>query len=133
MLLPFKLGLGGPMGNGRNWMSWIGIDDLVAVLTLALQEERVEGALNAVTAQPERFTDFAKTLGRVLSRPAFLPLPAFLAKLALGEMAEALLLASTRVRPARLEALEFPFEHASLEAALRHLLGRPSSAFPGSK
>lgn len=125
MLLPFKLGLGGPIGAGRNWMSWISLDDLVRVLAFALEEERLEGPVNAVAPAPERFKDFARTLGRVLARPAFLALPAFAVKLALGEMAKELLLASARVRPARLEGSGFRFEHGSLESALRHVLKRP--------
>ena len=124
MLLPFKLGLGGPIGNGRNWTSWITLDDLVEMIIFAIEDDRLEGPVNAVAPHPERFKDFARILGRVLSRPAFLPLPAFVAKLALGEMAEALLMASARVRAGRLSSAGFSFKHESLETALRHVLGR---------
>ena len=126
MLLPFKLGLGGPIGDGRNWMSWISLDDLVSAILFAIENEGLAGPVNAVAPAPERFVDFARTLGRVLSRPAFMPLPAPVARLALGEMADALLMASARVRPARLSDAGFAFEHETLEAAFRSVLSRPA-------
>jgi len=124
MLLPFKLGLGGPMGDGRQWMSWITRHDLVRVLTHALGDEELAGPINAVTPNAVRFRDFARTLGRVLSRPAFMPMPAFAARLALGEMADELLLASARVVPTALEARGFSYEQPDLEGALRTILKR---------
>ena len=119
MRLPFKLGLGGAIGSGDQYMSWIGLDDLVSAFLFALDDESIRGAINAVSPMPVTNREFTKTLARVLSRPAIFPLPAFAAKLALGEMADALLLASTRVMPSRLEKTSFAFAHTDLEAALK--------------
>lgn len=124
MLTPFRLGVGGRIGDGRQWMSWIGIDDAVGALHHALVTETLSGAVNAVAPDPVTNADFTKTLARVLRRPALLPVPAAAARLAFGEMADALLLASTRVRPARLAAAGYPFRTPTLEGALRRLLGR---------
>ena len=124
MLPIFKLGLAGRLGAGTQWMSWIAIDDLLDVLHRALVDARVRGPLNAVAPNPVTNAAFTATLARVLRRPAFLPAPAFALRLALGEMAQPLLLASTRVVPAGLLALEHRFRHPDLEGALRHLLGR---------
>lgn len=122
MLLPFKLGLGGIVGSGNQYMSWITLDDLVSLFLFAIDNESINGAINAVSPTPVTNREFTKTLGRVLSRPTIFPLPAFAAKLALGEMADALLLASTRVISSRLEKTSFSFAHPHLEPALRHLL-----------
>ena len=122
MLLPFKLGLGGIIGSGNQYMSWITLDDLVSLFLFAIDNESISGAINAVSPTPVTNREFTKTLGRVLSRPTIFPLPAFAAKLALGEMADALLLASTRVISSRLENTSFSFAHPHLEPALRHLL-----------
>ena len=122
MLLPFKLGLGGIIGSGNQYMSWITLDDLVSLFLFAIDDESISGAINAVSPTPVTNREFTKTLGRVLSRPTIFPLPAFAAKLALGEMADALLLASTRVTSSRLENTNFSFAHPHLEPALRHLL-----------
>ena len=125
MLPPFRLGLGGPVGNGRQWWSWITIDDLVAIAGHALADETLRGPLNAVAPEPVTSAEFAQTLGRVLSRPAVLPAPAWALRLALGRgLADEALLASQRVRPAALAASGHRFRHEKLEAALRHLLGR---------
>ena len=124
MLLPFKLGLGGIIGSGNQYMSWITLDDLVSLFLFAIDNESISGAINAVSPTPVTNREFTKTLGRVLSRPTIFPLPAFAAKLALGEMADALLLASTRVISSRLENTSFSFAHPHLEPALRHLLKR---------
>jgi len=126
MLLPFKLGLGGPIGSGRNWMSWISIDDLVGVIRHTIDTASLEGPVNAVAPEPETFVDFARTLGRVLSRPAFLPMPALAARLALGQMADELLLASTRVKATKVMSAGFTFRHAALESAFRAVLGKPA-------
>lgn len=122
MLFPFKLGLGGIIGSGNQYMSWITLDDLISLLLFAIDRESISGAINAVSPTPVTNREFTKTLGRVLSRPTIFPLPAFAAKLALGEMADALLLASTRVIPSHLENANFSFAHPDLEPALRHLL-----------
>ena len=122
MLLPFKLGLGGIIGSGNQYMSWITLDDLVSLFLFAIDNESISGAINVVSPTPVTNREFTKTLGRVLSRPTIFPLPAFAAKLALGEMADALLLASTRVISSRLKNTSFSFAHPHLEPALRHLL-----------
>ena len=122
MLLPFKLGLGGIIGSGNQYMSWITLDDLASLFLFAIDNESISGAINAVSPTPVTNREFTKTLGRVLSRPTIFPLPAFAAKLALGEMADALLLASTRVISSSLENTSFSFAHPHLEPALRHLL-----------
>ena len=117
MRLPFKLGLGGTIGSGNQYMSWIALDDLVSVFLFALDNESISGAVNAVSPTPVTNREFTKTLARVLSRPAIFPVPAFAVKLALGEMADALLLASTRVISTRLE--NTAFAHSALESALQ--------------
>ena len=122
MLVPFKLGLGGIIGSGNQYMSWITLDDLISLFLFAIDDKSISGAINTVSPTPVTNREFTKTLGRVLSRPTIFPLPAFAAKLALGEMADALLLASTRVTSSRLENTNFSFAHPHLEPALRHLL-----------
>jgi uncharacterized protein (TIGR01777 family) len=122
LLTPFKMGGGGIVGNGRQYMSWIGLDDAVSTIVYALTTPSLSGPVNAVAPQPVTNREFTKTLGRVLSRPTLVPLPAFAARLAFGEMADALLLASTRVQPARLLESGYDFRHTSLEDALRHVL-----------
>ena len=128
LLLPFKLGLGGPLGSGRQWMSWITRDDLVAVIERVLLDHALVGPVNAVSPGAVTNREFTTVLGRVLRRPAVLPAPAFALRLALGAMAEELLLASVRVAPTRLAAAGFPFADGRLEPALRRLLGRPATA-----
>ncbi|MFA5027933.1 MAG: TIGR01777 family oxidoreductase [Candidatus Methylomirabilota bacterium] len=122
MLLPFRLGLGGPIGSGEQYLSWIGIDDAVGALLHALVAESLAGAVNAVAPTPLPNREFARLLGNALSRPAILPLPAFAVRLLLGEMADPLLLASSRVVPAQLLASGYRFRHPDLEGALRYLL-----------
>ncbi len=122
MLLPFRLGVGGQIGSGRQYMSWIEIDDVVGVIHYALTTDELRGPVNAVAPNPVTNREFTKTLGRVLSRPTIFPMPAFAARLAFGEMADELLLASTRVKPARLQNSGYYFRHPQLEGALRHLL-----------
>ena len=124
MLGPFKLGLGSVIGTGQQYMSWIAIDDLVSVIHHTLITTTLQGPVNAVAPQAVTNHEFTKTLGRVLGRPTLLPLPAFAARLAFGEMAEALLLASTRVEPARLQETGYTFRYPDLEGALRYLLGK---------
>lgn len=125
MLLPFKLGLGGRIGDGKQYMSWIALDDTAAAIRHCLGEDALTGPINIVGPNPVTNEDFTKTLGHVLRRPTALPMPAFAARLAFGEMADELLLGSTRVQPARLLASGFPFAYPHLEDALRHLLDKP--------
>jgi uncharacterized protein (TIGR01777 family) len=122
MLPPFKLGGGGPVGSGQQFVSWISLDDVTRAIRHAITDERLTGPVNAVSPEPVRNKEFAQTLGRVLGRPAVMPIPAFAVRLALGEMADELLLASTRVSPGKLIETGFEFQHPELEATLRHLL-----------
>ena len=124
MLLPFRMGVGGVIGSGRQIMSWIALDDVVAAALHAIRTDGLEGPVNAVAPNPASNAEFTKTLGRVLGRPTILPVPAFGARLAFGEMADHLLLGGARVEPTRLQETGFEFSHPSLEGALRHLLGR---------
>lgn len=130
MLLPFKLGAGGKIGDGRQFMSWVTLDDTVAAVQQVLAQESVRGPVNVVAPHPVTNYEFTKTLGRVLGRPTIFPMPAFAARLAFGEMADELLLGSTRVEPKRLLDGGFTFRHSNLEDGLRHLLGKgvPQSA-----
>ncbi|MBI2955858.1 MAG: TIGR01777 family protein [Acidobacteria bacterium] len=123
MLPPFRLGLGGVIGSGGQWMSWITRDELANVIHFALTTEGLRGPVNAVAPQVATNREFTKTLGRVLSRPTVFPMPAFAARLVFGEMADELLLASARVEPARLAASGYKFLHPELESALRQMLG----------
>lgn len=122
MLLPFKMGVGGRLGSGQQWMSWLTLQEATGIVKFALENAELAGAVNAVAPNPVRNIEFTKTLGRVLRRPTLFPAPAFALKLALGEMADALLLSSQRVIPARLSELKYNFVHAELEAALRAVL-----------
>ncbi|MFB3817885.1 MAG: TIGR01777 family oxidoreductase [Candidatus Methylomirabilales bacterium] len=122
MLRPFRLGIGGRIGDGGQYVSWIALDDVVGALVQAIEDERLAGPLNVVAPAPVTNADFARALGRAVSRPAVLPLPAFAARLAFGEMADELLLASQRVLPARLQAAGYRFLYPELDPALRHLL-----------
>lgn len=125
VLTPFRLGLGGVLGDGRQWMSWIVLDDAVGVILDMLENETIRGPVNVVAPQPVTNREFTETLGRVLGRPTVLPAPAFALRLALGEMADALLLSSQRVEPAKLVAGGYRFRFPALDGALRHLLGGP--------
>lgn len=122
MLLPFRLGMGGRIGSGRQYWSWITLHDLVRVIRFCITETRLQGPVNAVSPESVTQADFAKALGRAIHRPSILPMPAFLAKAVLGEMAEGLLLASTRAMPRRLLATGFEFKEPRLDPALRGLL-----------
>lgn len=125
MLPPFRLGLGGPLGDGKQMMSWISLPDVVRALLFALDSPALAGAVNVVAPAPVSGADFARTLGRVLGRPALLSVPSFALRLALGEVAS-VALSSADVRPEALGHAGFEFEHTSLEAALRAVLGRPA-------
>ena len=105
MLTPFRLGVGGPLGNGRQWMSWIAIDDAVAAVLEALRNEGARGPINAVAPRPVRNAEFAACLGAALGRPALIPAPAFALRALFGEMADVALLASQRALPEALEAI----------------------------
>ena len=122
MLPVFRLGLGGPVGSGAQWMSWIGMDDTLGAILHALMNEALAGPVNLVAPAPVTNREFARTLARVLRRPAIFPFPAFAARLVFGQMADELLLASARVEPARLQATGYAFRDATLEGALRRLL-----------
>ena len=123
MLLPFRLGLGGRLGSGKQWMSWISIDDAVDIVHRALVDNRIQGPINLTAPEPVTNRDFTRTLGRVLSRPAVFAVPEGALRLALGEMGSTVL-SSTRVLPARLLQAGFRFRHPDLESALRHVLQR---------
>lgn len=123
MLLPFKLGLGGTIGSGDQFMGWISLEDAVGAVRHALDTPTLEGPLNAVAPQALTNREFTKALGRVLHRPTIFPLPGFAARLALGEMAEALLLASQRVEPRRLLESGYRFRHPDIDVALKAVLG----------
>ena len=123
MLLPFKLGLGGPMGSGTQWWSWIHRDDLIGIHLRAITDDEMSGVYNATSPNPLRQRDFGKVLGKVLRRPAFMPTPAFALRLALGGFSSELL-TSKRVIPERLLKAGFEFEYPELEPALRQALGR---------
>jgi uncharacterized protein len=123
MLPTFRFGLGGPIGDGRQFMSWITLDDVVIAFLFALTNDNLNGPANLVAPQPVRNRDFVRALASALHRPAIFPLPAFVVKALFGEMGEALLLASARVRPAKLQAGGFQFTHPELAEALRATLG----------
>ena len=124
MLTPFKLGLGGPVGAGSQWMSWIHLDDLCGLIVHAIQEPSVSGPLNGTAPFPVRNREFAKTLGAVLNRPAFLPTPVFALRILLGEMAGPLLLTGQKVLPTVAQRTGYRFRHPALEDALRNILKR---------
>jgi uncharacterized protein len=128
MLPPFRLGLGGPLGSGRQYMSWLAIDDVVGAIHHAMMTETLSGPVNATAPHPVTNRDFAATLGRVLDRPAVLPVPAGALRLAFGEMADVAILSSARVLPARLQESGYAFRYPDLESALRFVLGRPAPA-----
>ncbi|HEV2706920.1 MAG TPA: TIGR01777 family oxidoreductase [Pyrinomonadaceae bacterium] len=122
MLTPFKFGVGGRIGSGRQYMSWIDLDDLIGIIKHAIENDSLRGAVNAVAPQPVTNAQFTETLGRVLGRPTLFPVPVFAVKLAFGEMGETLLLGSQRVEPAQLRASGYRFAYANLEDSLRHVL-----------
>ena len=122
MLLPFNMGLGGVVGNGKQYMSWISIDDVVHIIDHMLNDEQLSGPYNLVAPQPVTNYNFTKSLGRVLHRPTIAPLPAFAARLMFGEMADALLLSSSRVSSIRLNDIGYEFIDNTLEHTLKHLL-----------
>jgi len=124
MLLPFKLGLGGRLGDGRQWMSWIDVQDMVGAIHHILKTDLLQGPVNMVAPRPVTNTEFTKTLAGALSRPAMFPVPAFAVKAAFGEMGETVLLGSQRVEPTQLVASGYPFRFRKLRASLEGMLSR---------
>jgi uncharacterized protein (TIGR01777 family) len=122
MLLPFKMGLGGRVGDGRQWMSWIDVQDMVGAIHHILKNDLLQGPVNMVAPKPVRNEEFVKTLANVLSRPAILPMPALAVKTLFGEMGEELLLASQKVEPGKLISSGYPFRQRELSKSLQHLL-----------
>lgn len=124
MLTPFKMGVGGVLGSGKQIVSWIALDDVIGALQHAIANSGIVGPLNVTAPRPVTNAEFTKTLGRVLGRPTIMPMPAFAARLAFGEMADELLLSSTHAAPQVLQATGYTFRFPELESALRHLLSK---------
>jgi hypothetical protein len=124
MLPAFKMGLGGKIGSGRQWMSWVDVQDVVGAIHHILRTDLLQGPVNLVAPKALTNSEFTRTLAGVLSRPAIFPMPAFVARLAFGEMADELLLASQRVEPKRLIASGYPFRFRDLRSSLRAILNR---------
>jgi uncharacterized protein (TIGR01777 family) len=122
MVFPFRLGVGGRIGSGRQWMSWVTLEDVVGAIRFAIEENQFSGPVNVVSPQPVRNAEFAKQLGRVLHRPALFPTPGFVLRLALGEMADSLLLSSQRVLSSRLQQMGYRFQQTELKPALAAVL-----------
>ncbi|MFQ5962916.1 MAG: TIGR01777 family oxidoreductase [Candidatus Scalinduaceae bacterium] len=122
MLTPFKMGMGGKIGSGKQYMSWVAIDDVTGAIYHALTTDSLNGPVNVTSPNPVTNKEFTKTLGRVLNRPTVMPMPAFAARLAFGEMANELLLASTRVEPKKLLDAGYHFQYPELEDAIKHIL-----------
>jgi uncharacterized protein len=118
MLLPFRFGVGGRFGSGKQWMSWIALEDVIGIVRAAIEDERFAGPINLVAPNPVRNREFTQIVARTLHRPAIFPAPAFALRIALGEMADALLLVSQRAIPERVLAMNYPFRFAKLESAL---------------
>ena len=123
MLRPFKLGLGGKVGSGEQVISWVAMDDVVAAIDFIIQNDSLRGPINVVAPQPVTNEEFTKILGSVLSRPTFMAMPAFAARLVFGEMADEMMLSSTRVAPKVLNDAGFRFQYPELEGAVRAMLG----------
>ncbi len=124
MLPPMLAGAGGRLGNGKQWMSWLALDDAIYLAHRALLDDRYRGAINAVTPSPATNAEFTDILGDVVRRPTLFSVPESALKLLFGEMASGTILASQRLVPARLQELGFEWRYPTLEGALRHLLGR---------
>ncbi len=122
MLMPFKMGVGGRIGDGGQWMSWIDVQDMVGAIHHVLKSDLLQGPVNMVAPKPVTNAEFTRTLASVLSRPAIFPVPAFVVKLAFGEMGETVLLGSQRVEPTQLVMSGYPFRFSSLRASLENLL-----------
>ena len=124
MLPLFRAGLGGRLGSGRQWLSWVSVDDAVGALYHALLDARCSGPINVTAPEPVTNAQFTTTLGRVLGRPTHLPVPSVALRAVFGPMAEETILGSARVEPKRLRETGYVFRQPTLEAALRHVLGR---------
>lgn len=124
MLTPFKMGMGGKVGSGTQYMSWVAIDDVTGAIYHTLITDSLKGPVNVTTPNPVTNKEFTNILGKVLNRPTIMPMPAFAARLAFGEMANDLLLASTKVAPKRLSDSGYEFQYPELENALRHVLDK---------
>ena len=122
MLTPFKFGVGGIVGSGKQWMSWIALDDIVSIINFLLENENLRGAFNLTAPNPVTNEQFTKALGGALGRPTIMPIPEFAIKLMFGEMGETLLLKGTRAVPARLEDASYKFKYLNVEDAMRHVL-----------
>ena len=122
ILPPFKMALGGSIGNGKQWMSWIHMDDIVGMIRFAIENDSIKGAINGTAPNPVINKVFSKTLAKVLKRPAIFPMPAFVVKLLFGQMGEELLLTGQRVVPEKIMQAGFKFKHQNLESALKEIL-----------
>jgi len=122
MMLPFKFGVGGKLGSGQQWQSWVALEDVVGILRFAIENASVRGAINMVSPQPLQNAEFTCVLAKAMHRPALFPAPAFALRLALGEMADALLLSSQRVLPRAVEKTGYQFLHSDLSTALKNLV-----------
>jgi uncharacterized protein (TIGR01777 family) len=127
LLLPFKLGMGGRIGSGRQYLAWIDLDDEIGIIYHALMKDDVRGPINLTSPHPVPQATFATTLGRVLGRPTVVPVPGLAIKALLGEMGEETLLSGQRARPKRAEDSGYRFLYEDLEVSLRHKVGRPLS------
>jgi hypothetical protein len=123
MLTPFKLGVGGRLGSGKQWMSWVSLDDVVGIIRAAIANGGIRGPVNVVAPNPVRNADFTRALASALHRPAIFPAPALVLRIALGEMADGLLLSSQHVRPERMITAGYDYRFGELEAALLSILG----------
>ncbi|MBY0358051.1 MAG: TIGR01777 family oxidoreductase [Candidatus Obscuribacterales bacterium] len=124
MLPPFQLGGGGILGNGKQYMSWITLEDMSDVILFSIENDKLEGPVNAVAPTPVTNAQFTQALGKTLGRPTILPVPSFAVQLLFGQMADELLLGGAKVLPAKLEANGFQFRHGQIEEALRHTLAK---------
>lgn len=123
MLTPFKFGVGGTVGSGKQWMSWIALDDIISIINFFLDEENLSGAFNLTAPNPVTNEEFTKALGHALSRPTILPIPEFAVRLMFGEMGETLLLGGARVLPKRLQEAGYKFKYETIADAMKHVVG----------
>jgi uncharacterized protein (TIGR01777 family) len=129
LLLPFRLGVGGPWGSGRQWLSWVHLDDEVGAIRHAIDHDELSGPVNATSPNPVRIADYAKALGRAVHRPTVLPTPTAALYAIVGrEMAREMLLGGQRVRPARLQASGYEFRHPDIDEALADVVGATRAA-----
>ena len=124
MMLPFRFGAGGPIGNGEQWMSWVDREDVIRAIEWSIDNPSVRGTYNITSPEPVRNRDFVRALGRAMHRPSIMPAPGFALRLAFGEMADEMLLSGQRVVPARATREGFTFRYPTLDASLNHILGR---------